>query len=100
MIFSQWDNCFAALIYITILNTLKANIKLTYNISFTVGIMMEIKVFKGDNFNDDTGFDLSTENTLDIETFQKPTNLFLHLPYQSYHESYEKVVLQRRTSFR
>jgi hypothetical protein len=62
--------------------------------------MMEMRVYKGENFNDDTGFDLSNENTLDIELFQKKENLFLHLPYLSYHATYEKVVLQRRTAFR
>jgi hypothetical protein len=99
-IFSLWENCFAALIYITILNTLKSTIKLTYDISFSEGVMMEMRVYKGENFNDDTGFDLSNENTLDIELFQKKENLFLHLPYLSYHATYEKVVLQRRTAFR
>lgn len=81
------------------MNSLKATIKLTYDIAFNEGIMMEMRIFKCDNFTDDTGFSPSTENTLDRELYQKKENLFLHLPYMSYHASYEKVILQRRTSF-
>lgn len=96
-IFSIWPNQFAPLIYITVFNTLNKTIKLTYDISFDFGIMMDVKIFKGTNFKDDTGLlpDIIT-GTLDTELYQKPTNLFLHLPYQSYHDSYENIAMAER----
>jgi hypothetical protein len=94
---SVWSDQFAPLIYITVFNTLNKYIKLTYDISFDEAVMMDIKLFKGKNFTDDTGFiPYFYANTLDSVLYQKPTNLFLHLPYQSYHDSYEPVVVSER----
>jgi hypothetical protein len=96
-IFSLWNDCYSALIYITILNTLRPTIKLTYDISYDFGIMMDMKVFKGYNFYDDS-FD-DEEGQLDFELYQKETNLFQHLPYQSYHESYKSIITAERTRY-
>ena len=62
--------------------------------------MMDLRVFKGDNINDDTTFIPEEESTFDTSLYQKPTNKFLHLPYYSYHDSYKPTVIARLETMR
>jgi hypothetical protein len=81
---SIWKDKFSPLIYITVFNSLRPTIKLTYEISYKGGIMMDLRIFKGDDFHITPKFS--------TELYQKPMNKFTHLPYISYHESYEPTV--------
>lgn len=83
-IFSIWNNKYSPLIYITVFNSLRPTIKLTYDISFNTGIMMDLRIFKGPNF--------VTTHTFTTELYYKPMNKFLYLPYDSYHDSYQPTV--------
>jgi len=83
-IFSIWKDMFSPLIYITTFNSLRPTIKLTYEISYKEGIMMDLRIFKGKDFHITKKFS--------TELYQKPMNKFTHLPYISYHDSYEPTV--------
>lgn len=53
------------------------DIQVTYNISDQSVDFLDISIFKGKRFN--------TTQRLDFRTYQKPLNLYLYLPYSSFH---------------
>ena len=67
--------------FLSTLHHRRPNIKLTptpFDISHSTGNFLDLKIYKGKKHNENL--------KLDIELFQKPTNKFLFLPYNSFHD--------------
>jgi hypothetical protein len=65
------------------LNALDPNIELTYNISRSSAIFLDIEIFKGEQWD--------TRRVLDTRTYQKPVNRYLYTPYNSEHPTHCRV---------
>lgn len=68
-------------LFLSTLHNRRPNIKLTpipFDINHTTGNFLDLKIYKGNTHNENL--------KLDIELFQKPTNKFLFLPYNSFHD--------------
>lgn len=61
----------------TTLNNMHPKIKLNFQISKTENEFLDLHIFKGERFN--------KENKLDIEVHQKSMNMYLYIPFTSFH---------------
>ena len=67
------------------LNALDSNIGLTYTVSLTAAVFLDLFIFKGQLFK--------TQRLLDTKTYQKPMNKYLMLPFCSEHTTGCKMTI-------
>lgn len=79
-IFSVWKTTADAEFFISEMNNMHPNIKLTSSISASFSIFLDVQVYKGPQF--------SHSNFLDIALYQKPINKYQYIPYSSYHTKF------------
>jgi len=79
-IFSVWRTEADAKFFISEMNNMHPNIKLTFDVSSSFCIFLDVKVFKGPQF--------SHCNLLDIALYQKPINKYQYIPHFSYHTKF------------
>ena len=69
-----------------------SNLNITYDISYTSGIYLDLIIYKGSRFNKSGIFDLTT--------YFKPTNKLLYLPFSSCHPTHMKTGVTKGEAIR